>query len=214
MIEQVLNFLESIGILGVYAVIFLEGSSLPFPGIAIILAFGGLLELSYADMALAAAGMSVTYSAASLIPYFIGKKMESTMRGKFRIGIQKASLLFNRYGIWSVAFSRPFGIGNYISYLAGMSNISVVRYMVLTFVGIYPWCYVMLTLGNFFNGNYDAVMSFYEQHSFYFYGASTAFFTIIVFCIYKRYQRHSLNDLILKNSYPKSCPQSRKIRHF
>lgn len=196
MIEQGLSFLENIGIFGLYAVIFLEGSSLPFPGIAIILAFGGLLELNYTDTALVAAGMSVTYSAASLIPYYIGKKMENTMRGKFRNGIQKASLLFNRYGIWSVAFSRPFGIGNYISYLAGMSNIKIVRYMVLTFVGIYPWCYVMLTLGNLFNGNYQEVMSFYEQHSLYFYGASTVVLTIIVFYIYKKHQRHSLNNLI------------------
>jgi membrane protein DedA with SNARE-associated domain len=195
MIELVLDFLENIGVFGVYAVIFLEGSSLPFPGIAIILSFGGLLKLNYADTALVAAGMSLTYSVASLIPYYLGKKMESIIRGKFQKGIQKASFLFNRYGIWSVAFSRPFGIGNYISYLAGMSNIGIVRYLVLTFVGIFPWCFVVLSLGNYFNGNYEAFMSFYKQHSLYFYGVSTVVLTIIVFGIYKKYRRHNLSEI-------------------
>jgi len=192
MIEQVLDFLESIGIFGVYAVIFLEGSSLPFPGVAIVLAYGGLLNLNYAETAVVSAGMSVTYSAASLIPYYLGNKVENIKWERFQIGINKASNLFNRYGIWSVALSRPFGIGNYISYLAGMSNVGIVKYMILTFVGIYPWCYAMLMLGNYFNGNYKAFISFYEQHSPYLYGAAAIVMMIILFFLYKKHKRNNV----------------------
>lgn len=190
MIDLILEFLKNIGIIGVYTVIFLEGSSLPFPGIAIVLAYGGLLNLTYVDTAYVAGGMSLTYSVASLIPYYIGKKMKCLVREKFQKGIQKASLLFERYGIWSIALSRPFGIGNYISYLAGMSNIRIVKYMFLTFVGIFPWCYVMLSLGNYFNGNYEAFLRFYKQHSLYLYGLITIVLIIIILSMYRKYQRH------------------------
>jgi len=34
--------------------------------------------------------------------------------------VKKGQAFFNRYGVWSIALSRPFGVSNYISYVAGM----------------------------------------------------------------------------------------------
>ncbi|GAA0607526.1 hypothetical protein GCM10009001_26060 [Virgibacillus siamensis] len=54
-------------------------------------------------------------------------------------------------------FQRVLGIGNYISYAAGMSKVKPVRFGILTYVGILPWMYVMLLLGQ--AGNLDTITS-------------------------------------------------------
>ncbi|MCP2033877.1 membrane protein DedA with SNARE-associated domain [Planomicrobium sp. HSC-17F08] len=174
LVEQLLAFLESLGLSGLLAAMFLEGSSLPFPGVVLVIAYGGLLNLNFGEAALLSIALAATYSAASLIPYFLGKKMHALLPKSFTKGLHRASDLFRRYGIWSIALSRPFGIGNYISYVAGMSKIGIVQYLLLTFVGIYPWCLAMLCIGAYVNGNYEVFQSLYSDHQLYVYGAVSA----------------------------------------
>ncbi|QDP39965.1 DedA family protein [Radiobacillus deserti] len=169
MIEVILQWLKDIGLIGLFAAMFLEGSSLPFPGIAVVLAYGYILPFSYWNTALVAAAMSLMYCLASLIPYFLGGKIDGLLKKGPQKGLQKAKNLFVRYGAWSVAISRPFGLGNYISYVAGMSKMRLTPYLLLTFVGIYPWSFVMILLGNYFNGSYEAFRTFYQSNSIYLY---------------------------------------------
>lgn len=181
-IEWILGFLEKLGLVGLFAAIFLEGASVPFPGIVVVLAYGGLLNLSLAGMAGIAAAMAVIYSVASLIPYFIGNKLEHLIRPNIRKGLDKASRIFKRYGIWSIALSRPFGIGNYISYLAGMSGVGLLKYLLLTFAGIFPWCLAILYLGDYLNGNYDRFLVLFDEYKMEFYG--TGMLLAILFTAY------------------------------
>lgn len=169
-IDQILLFLEAMGLFGLFGAIFLEGASVPFPGIIAVLAYGGLLDLSLAKMAGISAVMAVVYSLASLIPYFIGNKLEHLLWEKIRKGLDKAGHFFNRYGIWSIALSRPFGVGNYISYLAGISNVGLVKYLLLTFTGIFPWCFAIMYLGDYLNGNYERFAALFNEYKFEFYG--------------------------------------------
>lgn len=165
MIAIILDRLKDLGLAGLYASMFLEGSSLPFPGIAIVITYGYLFPLQ--STLWIAAVMSVIYSLASLIPYFFGRKLGWLLRKKWNKGLAKANGLFLRYGYWSVAATRPFGLGNYISYIAGMAKMNLKSYLFLTFVGIYPWSYSMLLVGKYFNGNFEAVRSFFQAHSHY-----------------------------------------------
>ena len=188
-VEQLLAFLENIGVIGLYIAIFLEGTSLPFPGIAVVLTYGGLLDLGMAAMGFVSAAMALIYSLASLLPYVLGDKLEAIFPNKFKKGISQAAGLFKRYGIWSIAISRPFGIGNYISYLAGMSRVGLVKFLTLTFIGIYPWCLTMLYLGSAFNGNYDKFLAFYREHSTVLYGTVIFLFTAFLVFSYWKYQK-------------------------
>jgi membrane protein DedA with SNARE-associated domain len=171
MIETVRAFLESIGMIGLYAAVFIEGSSLPFPGILVVLAYGGFFSMDLVDTALVSAVMALVYSIASLIPYCLGSKMERWLHKKFQKGLKRAAQLFQRYGLWSIMISRPFGIGNYISYLAGMSRIGIGKYLALTFSGIFPWCFAILWLGRCFEGNYEAFQAFYAEFNYLVYSA-------------------------------------------
>lgn len=186
-IEWIFGFLGELGLFGLFTAIFLEGASVPFPGIVVVLAYGGLLNLSLAGMAGIAAIMAVIYSVASLIPYFIGNKLEHLIRPSIRKGLDKASRIFNRYGIWSIALSRPFGVGNYISYLAGISGVGLLKYLLLTFAGIFPWCLAILYLGNYLNGNYDRFLVLFDEYKMEFYG--TGMLLAILFTAYAIWRR-------------------------
>jgi membrane protein DedA with SNARE-associated domain len=188
MIQQIMEWLEVIGLPGLFLVMALEGSSLPFPGIILVLSFGYLLTPDLLDIAIISVGMGISYSVASLIPYFIGMKSGDLLPKRFDKGIIKGKQFFNRYGKWSIAISRPFGIGNYISYVAGISKVGLLHYLLLTFVGIYPWSFLMLFLGNYFNGNIQAVKTFLSTYSVYGYGAILVMVSILSVYYYRKFK--------------------------
>ncbi|HLR68897.1 DedA family protein [Virgibacillus alimentarius] len=186
MIQAFLEWIKVIGLPGLFLVMFLEGSSLPFPGVVMVLTYGYLLSPGYLGTAILAVGMGIAYSIASLIPYFIAIKLEQFLPKRIKKGLKKGQSFFNRYGVWSIALSRPFGVGNYISYIAGMSNVNVFKYFILTFIGIYPWSYVMIILGDFFNGNYEAFKQFFQSYSMYIYGTVIILVIVIALFLYKK----------------------------
>ncbi len=185
-LDHLLLFLEHLGQAGLFAAIFLEGASVPFPGIIVVLAYGGLLDFTFQGRIGVAALMALVYSLASLIPYFIGHKMEHLLWNNIRKGLRKAADFFNRYGIWSIALSRPFGIGNYISYLAGISNVGLAQYLTLTYIGIFPWCFTILYLGDYVNGNYESFLLLFNNYKIEFYGIALMLAVLSIgFCIWK-----------------------------
>lgn len=196
LVEQILSWLDEIGLVGLFAAMFLEGSSLPFPGIAVVLAYGYILPFSYLNTAWVAAGMSIVYCIASLIPYFLGSKLEGLFQNRPKKGLQRATDLFVRYGGWSVAICRPFGLGNYISYVAGMSKMRLTPYLFLTFIGIFPWSFVMIVLGNYFNGSYEAFRVFYQNNSMYLYIAVTVLLGIIFLYFFIKNKRNNSKTAI------------------
>lgn len=189
MIQQFLDWIGTMGLPGLFLVMFLEGSSLPFPGLVLVLSYGYVLSPGYFQTSLIAGGMSIFYTLASLIPYFLGKKVQGLISKKMKKGLDKGISLFQRYGIWSIAISRPFGIGNYISYVAGMSKVKLFQYSLLTFVGIYPWSFIMILLGKYFKGNYEAMKEYFQQFGIYGYGILLVGLIIIAFFYYNKRKR-------------------------
>lgn len=147
-VETIVAFLKQIGLIGLLVVMFLEGSSVPFPGVVVVLSYGYALRPSLSELVIIGIVMSIVYSLASFIPYSLAYKSEDAIRKKFGKRLAKAQDWFMRYGLWSVSLTRPFSVGNYISYVAGMSKVPKVKYFLYTFIGILPWSIVMLFVGN------------------------------------------------------------------
>jgi membrane protein DedA with SNARE-associated domain len=187
--ELILHWFKENGLIGLLATMFLEGTSLPFPGVAVVFAYGYLFPFSYLNTVGIAAGMSVVYCISSLIPYFLGAKLENFFKKRSNKGLQKAKDIFVRYGSWSIALTRPFAIGNYISYVAGMSKMGLPTYLLLTFIGIYPWSYGTILLGYYFNGSYEALHSFYQNNSLYFYLIVVIASGILCFYLFRKIKR-------------------------
>ena len=166
MLDAIIDFVSGLGIWGLFTSAAVEASSLPFPGGLITLIFGYLLDMTFLQLVAVGVAASVVYTIFSLIPYAIGYLMEEKLKKlTSRKGIEKAQKGFQKFGVWSVAISRPLGIGNYISYAAGLSRMNILSFLLLTMLGILPWMLGMLWLGSI--GNLDSVSKFIEEVQLY-----------------------------------------------
>lgn len=147
----------------------MEGLSIPFPGIIFLLSYGNVQSLSASEAAVLSVFLAASYTLGSFAPYAVGKRLgRNTLKifgKKANRAIRKASLLINKYGLIIISVSRPFSWGNYISYIAGISKVKKIRYGILTFVGIYPWCFAVLLLGRIFRGNISYVMEYINSYT-------------------------------------------------
>ncbi|WP_235728246.1 DedA family protein [Metabacillus indicus] len=168
MLDFVINMLREFGIWGLMAGLAIEASSLPFPGSLITLAYGYLLKLSFIEIILIALLGSAVYTIFSFIPYWIGYKLEHKMKKKLtkkKKTFEKTQRWFKKCGLWSIALARPFGIGNYISYVSGLSKVKWVPFAALTFLGVLPLNIAMLWLGQL--GSLKTVTAFMSEMQMY-----------------------------------------------
>ncbi|WP_430788670.1 DedA family protein [Virgibacillus flavescens] len=182
MLEVVIDVIKEYGIWGLLASLAIEASSLPFPGGLVTLVFGYILQLSFIEIVLYGLLASIVYTVFSIIPYIIGYKLEDKLKEKTsRKKIEKSERWFKKFGIWSIAFSRPLGIGNYISYVSGVFKVNIWTFLSLTLLGILPWTVGILWLGSV--GNLKSVKSLMEE--FQFYALIVVAVAAIIFVFYK-----------------------------
>ena len=78
----------------------IEGSSIPFPGILVTLAFGSTMRPTFLESMIVALFMAIVYASASFIPYAIGRKFGVKVlsifdnRRRIKASIENADLLF------------------------------------------------------------------------------------------------------------------------
>ncbi|WP_404452174.1 VTT domain-containing protein [Virgibacillus necropolis] len=166
MLQIVVDFIQEYGIWGLLASLAVEASSVPFPGGLVTLVFGYILQLSFIEVVLYGLLASAVYTGFSIIPYLIGYKLEEKLKEKTsRKKIEKAERWFKKCGIWSIAFSRPLGLGNYISYVSGTLKVNKWTFLSLTLLGILPWTIGVLWLGSV--GHLKSVKSIMEEFQLY-----------------------------------------------
>lgn len=135
----------------------LEGLSLPLPmpGPLVLGALALAIRPTALQMAVFALYGSVGYCLGAAGAYWLGLKVREhpgIQRFLARIGLGPERLAsldrwFAKYGHWAVCWTRPFWIGNYLSLPAGIARMPFGRFLMLTFIGIYPAAYVFLWSG-------------------------------------------------------------------
>lgn len=162
MITYLMDVLQEYGYWGLFISTALEASSLPFPGAFFMLFFGFVIEGTAWQMVFISLVNSIVFTIFSLIPYWIGMQIQGYSRKKFdQEKIDKAQKWFKKYGSWSIMLSRPLSIGNYISYIAGLSNINIWSYTIFTFFGIFPWSTFLLFVGS--SKDLESIEHFLQQ---------------------------------------------------
>lgn len=177
----------------------MEGASLPFPGMYILIFSGFAIKQLGLNLWILVGICSICYTAASLIPYYLGghinniatKFFEKYYSKRMR-QIKKVGDMFNRYGEWTVCISRPTFLGNYFSYIAGMNNMKIGKFLTYTFIGITPWILFMCYLGYGVIRNAEEIMNIIERIKPILYIVSA------VAIIYGAYQ---IYKLLNKNKY-------------
>lgn len=175
----------------------LEGASIPFPGSVVLILVSFIIYKGNLNIWYAILLGGVFYSIASIIPYYIGKNIKCSLfiflEKYCKVPRKKISLVeefFYKHGELSVCFSRPFFIGNYISYFAGMVSINIFKFLILTFLGILPWATLYLWLGYYFRGNLNRVYLFLGKYNIIFTGAILIIFIgIIIVKSYRSFEK-------------------------
>jgi membrane protein DedA with SNARE-associated domain len=147
---QIINLLISKWYLSLIIGGSLEGLSVPFPSQPLVLYIGHLINMKKINFALAGIIFAVPYTVASCIPYLIGLKcgkIIDKVGPRYQWYLSKGEEAFTKYGDLAVLVMRPFAAGNYISYVAGLYRMSLLKYLTYTFLGIYLWSLVFLYLG-------------------------------------------------------------------
>ncbi len=168
MTEIILAFIEDWGIWGILLSLFIEGSALPFFGTFLIVTVGFIMDLSWFELVWVSLVGSLVYAIGSFIPYYIGLKFEKSVEKRLsqskREKLEKAKVSFIKHGIWSVAISSPLHLGNVIPFLAGMSNMKLSIYTLLTIAGIAPSTFLLLSIGRFYQGDIETVTAFITEY--------------------------------------------------
>jgi membrane protein DedA with SNARE-associated domain len=160
-VEFVSNFaiylINSLGYWGVFIGMTLESACIPLPS-EIIMPFSGFVvwqgttNMTLGGITLIGALGNLV---GSLIAYFVGLKGGRPLLEKYgkyilitHSKLELADQWFDRYGYEAVLISRVLPIvRTFISLPAGISHMDLKKFVIYTFAGSLPWCFVLGYIG-------------------------------------------------------------------
>lgn len=172
-----MSVMENYGYVGIMLLIALENIFPPIPS-EVILTFGGFMTTT---TNLSITGVVIASTIGSVIGagvlYFIGLQLDVERLDKIvekwghilrltKKDIHKADAWFDKYGPWTVFFCRfvPL-IRSLISIPAGMSNMKIGLFFVLTTFGTLIWNIVLVYLGASVGGSWEAIVEKMDIYS-------------------------------------------------
>ena len=184
------NFLEEVinqfGYAAIIVLIAVENIFPPIPS-EVILTFGGFMTAG-TDMTITGVIIASTLGSAggAVVLYYIGSILgaERMKRIVVKYGswlrvttddVDKSYSWFNKYGPWTVFFCRfiPL-IRSLISIPAGMSKMSMPKFLVLTTIGTFIWNTVLVNLGASVGENWGDIVAVMDVYSSIAYAAIAA----------------------------------------
>jgi len=149
-LEILVNFVNSIGYLGVYFYMLLVGTFIPVPSELVLLPAGYLAATGEKNLALLWISGALGSLSGALINYFLAKFLVNKFF-KDKPIIKKVNNFWNNHGKIS-AFLAPLtpGLGQYISIPAGLSHMPLRWFIPLTFSANLIWVGFMLMIGYLF----------------------------------------------------------------
>ncbi|MDJ1111770.1 DedA family protein [Macrococcus sp. S115] len=197
--QWIMDVMEQFGYFGVFLLILLENVFPPIPS-EVILTFGGFMvdqspKLSFAGMLIASTLGAV---GGAVILYYLGhilglrriEKIIDKYGFILRLDIEdihKANKWFNKYGYTAVFLCRfvPL-IRSLISIPAGLSQMSIVPFILYTTVGTITWNAVLIYLGMALGQNWEKVLQYFDMYSNVLYIVMAILIIAVVIYLYKR----------------------------
>lgn len=155
MFDRILEILSSLGLPGVFAGVFLEAIGLPFPG-SVLVALAGFLAKQGEFNIIAAWLVSLLgYLLGSFSAFMIGRHMGGPFITRWRRYIRltpkrmdKAQKLLQKSApVYVIGGRFVPTVGNITPYIAGISGISVVKFLIYDMVHAVLWLTIFLSAG-------------------------------------------------------------------
>jgi membrane protein DedA with SNARE-associated domain len=155
LIAALVAFIAAGGYSGVVLLMAIQSACIPIPS-EIIMPFAGYaLAHSQATLILLTTLASLGCNLGSIPAYWVGARGGRPMVERFgkyvllsRRDLDLAEKFFAHYGAITVLLGRMLPIvRTFIAFPAGIAKMNQVRFHVYTFIGSWPWCYVLAYVG-------------------------------------------------------------------
>ena len=172
MSDWIQNFINNYGLIAIFIIIILEYSCFPIPSEVVLptagmicvemgIGFGYILLLS---LIAGLIGSMICY----LIGYYGGTKVLNKIANKFpkmKKGMNYATSEYEKYSNLSVCFGRIIPLcRTYISFVAGVSQQNLYKYIFYTSIGITIWNTILILIGYLFYDHIDEFLNIYNQY--------------------------------------------------
>lgn len=195
----IINSISSLGYSGIGLMMAIESACIPLPS-EIIMPFAGFLvaQNKYSLFGVTLAG-ALGCVAGSILAYIIGLwggRNFIERYGKFVLiskhDLELADNFFDKYGTSAIFFSRLLPvIRTFISLPAGITRMNFNKFVIYTFLGSLPWCFVLAYVGKKLGDHWNTLGAYFHKFDF------IIVILIIVGIIW--YIRRHINNLKIKS---------------
>ncbi|MCS7460105.1 DedA family protein [Paenibacillus doosanensis] len=195
--DDILLLIEHYGYIALFGLLAVGIVGLPVPDEILMTTVGSLTShggpLSFCKSLFVSYAGTMT---GMLVSYYLGKTVGKPFLYRYgkwvKLTPQRLDLAegwFKKYGLWTVAFGYYVpGVRHFTCYLAGVSAVSLWRYLLYAGTGAFIWCASFLTLGHFIGVNAPLIMHLVHRYM----GISAAVLVVAVavgLFIYWRYRK-------------------------
>ncbi|MCI0530596.1 MAG: DedA family protein [candidate division Zixibacteria bacterium] len=167
----IVGIISSLGYGGIILTMAIESACIPLPS-EIIMPFSGYLVFTGRfNLWLVGMAGALGCVVGSVLTYWVGLKGGRPLLEKYgryalisRRDLDNAEKFFNRYGLWSIFISRLLPvIRTFISFPAGVARMKFLPFVILTFLGSFPWCLGLAYVGKVMGENWDNLQTYFHQ---------------------------------------------------
>ena len=166
-----INLISSLSYFGVILAMAIESACIPLPS-EIIMPFSGyLVSTGTFNFHLVSWAGALGNLLGSLLAYYVGYyggRPFILRFGKYILirkeELARADRFFERWGSWAVFICRMLPIvRTFISLPAGISRMRIVPFILLTFFGSLPWCYLLTYIGRVMGENWEDIRGYFHR---------------------------------------------------
>jgi membrane protein DedA with SNARE-associated domain len=167
----IVSMISTFGYTGIFLTMAIESACIPLPS-EIIMPFSGYLVTTgqFTMLGVTLAG-AIGNVAGSLVAYYAGvwggrpffERYGSYMLVSVR-DIEMADRWFAKYGEAAVFFGRMLPVvRTFISLPAGIAGVNIYRFILFTFLGALPWCYLLAYIGVKMGEQWEHLRGYFHQ---------------------------------------------------
>ena len=167
----VVSTISTFGYAGIFLTMAIESACIPLPS-EIIMPFAGYLVTTgqFTMLGVTLAG-AIGNVAGSIVAYYAGVwggRPFVERYGPFMLvslkDIEMADRWFAKYGEAAVFFGRMLPIvRTFISLPAGIAGVNIYRFILFTFLGALPWCYLLAYVGVKMGEHWEQLRDYFRQ---------------------------------------------------